>query len=119
MPKMTLVDRSLRVTFPYQVQYANPITIIKGERLNVGRADDQFPGWRWCTARDGREGWVPTELLSHEGTESTILQDYSARELEVHTGEVVVVEDDRHGWLLVRNVNGEKGWIPANRVHKP
>jgi len=67
---------------------------------------------------DARDGSL-TELLSHEGTESTILQDYSARELEVHTGEEVVTEDDRHGWLLVRNVSGERGWIPADRVRKP
>jgi len=49
--------------------------------------------------------------------QANILQDYSARELQVQAGEDVVVEDARHGWVLVRNVKGERGWIPADRVH--
>ena len=88
-----------------------------GESLTIRRADDEFPDWRWCRALDGREGWVPVELLSSEEPETVILQDYSARELQVQAGEDVVVEDARHGWVLVRNVKGERGWIPADRVH--
>jgi uncharacterized protein YgiM (DUF1202 family) len=109
--------QKMRITRPYEVQYADPITAHAGESLTIRRADDEFPGWRWCRALDGREGWVPVELLSSEEPETVILQDYSARELQVQAGEDVVVEDARHGWVLVRNVKGERGWIPADRVH--
>ncbi len=45
-----------------------------------------------------------------------MMQDYSARELTVQPGEEVVIEEARHGWLLVRNAQGERGWIPASHT---
>lgn len=106
----------VRISTEYKVEYSDPIQVASGERVNVGREDDAFPGWKWCKARDGREGWVPVELLSNEGTEAVVLDNYSARELAVQPGEEVVVEDARHGWLLVRNADGEHGWIPESHT---
>ena len=116
---MEIIGQKARIHRPYEVQYANPIAVLAGETLTIGQEDDEFPGWRWCRASDGREGWVPVELLSIKKRQAVILQDYSARELQVRPGEDVVVEDARHGWLLVRNVKGERGWIPADRVCDP
>ncbi len=113
---MNGIGRRVQVRLPYNVQYASPIVVQAGENLTVGRADDDFPGWRWCTAVDGRQGWVPLEFLSSEEPQATILNDYSARELQVIPGEEVTVEDARHGWLLVRNMSGDCGWIPADRL---
>jgi uncharacterized protein YgiM (DUF1202 family) len=106
-------QRKIRIKIEHKIEYPDPIRVAAGEQVNVGREDAEFPGWRWCKALDGREGWVPAELLSNEGAEATVLQDYSARELTVETGEEVVVEESRHDWLLVRNGRGERGWIPA------
>jgi SH3-like domain-containing protein len=108
--------RQVRILVEHKIEYADPICVTAGERVSVGREDDEFPGWRWCKASDGREGWVPVELLSKQRGEATVLQDYSARELPVHPGEEVVVEEARHDWLLVRNARGERGWIPASHV---
>jgi SH3-like domain-containing protein len=119
MRSMKLVGQRVQVSLPYDVQYKDPIDLRAGESLAIGRTDDDFPGWRWCRASDGREGWVPIELLSSEGSQGFILQDYCARELQVRSGEDVLVEDARHGWLLVRNMKGERGWIPADRVRDP
>jgi uncharacterized protein YgiM (DUF1202 family) len=94
----------------------DPIEIAPGEKVSVGHEDDEFPGWKWCKARDGCKGWVPVELLSSEGTEAIVLYDYSARELAVQPGEEVVVEDARHNWLLVRNGLRERGWIPEYNI---
>jgi SH3-like domain-containing protein len=113
---MNIVGQKLRVTRPYNIQYSDPISVRAGERLTIGRRDDAVPGWRWCTASDGREGWIPVELLSGEEPQTTILQDYSARELQVVDGEEVMIEEARHGWLRVRNQNGTRGWIPADCV---
>jgi uncharacterized protein YgiM (DUF1202 family) len=113
---MKLVGQRVQVSLPYEVQYKDPIDLRAGESLAIGRTDDDFPGWRWCRSSDGREVWVPIELLSSEESQGFILQDYSARELRVRSGEDVLVEDARHGWLLVRNMKGERGWIPADHV---
>jgi len=116
MESMSGIGQRVQVRLGHDVQYANPITVEAGENLRVGRADDDFPGWHWCRAADGRQGWVPVELLSSEEPQATTLKDYSARELQVIPGEEVTVEDARHGWLLVRKANGDCGWIPADRL---
>jgi len=117
---MKTSHRTVRVRAQYDVQYPNPITIAAGGRVIVGHEDKHWPGWRWCKAADGRESWVPVELLSHvkEGEEAAVLEDYSARELSIQAGEEVLVEQARHGWLLVRNARGERGWVPANRIEQ-
>ena len=117
-----------RITKAYEVQYSDPLELPAGAAVEVGHDDPTFPGWKWCTASDGRQGWVPLELLSpdprvpdraHSSKDNyaaRLLADYSARELAVHPGEPVTVEDARHAWLLVRNAEGQRGWIPASHA---
>ena len=101
----------------YTPQYPDPLYVVAGESVSVGREDSEFPGWKWCRAASGREGWVPVELLSDAAaTETAVLCDYSSRELAVEPGEEVTIEEARHEWLLVRNNRGERGWIPASHV---
>jgi SH3-like domain-containing protein len=108
----------VRVKLEYRAQYCDPIRVTARERVSVGLEDNEFPDWRWCKASDGREGWVPVELLSSEGGETVVSEAYSARELAVRPGEEVMVEDARHDWLLVRNARGERGWIPASHIER-
>jgi uncharacterized protein YgiM (DUF1202 family) len=106
-----------RIIRKYTPQYPDPLAVVAGEHVSVGREDDEFPGWKWCRASSGLEGWVPVELLSDaSATETAVLCDYSSRELAVQPGEEVTVEDSRHEWLLVRNKRGERGWIPASHA---
>jgi SH3-like domain-containing protein len=106
----------VHVRLEHRVEYSDPIQIASGERVSVGHEDDEFPGWKWCKASDGREGWVPVELLSSEGSAALVLEDYSARELAVQPGEEVAIENARHNWLLVRNARGERDWVPASHT---
>src|SRR5438093_13301542 len=106
-------QRKVRIKIEHRIEYPDPLRVAAGERVNVGREDAEFPGWKWCKPSDGREGWVPAELLSNEGAETTVLQAYSARELAVRPGEEVIVEESRHEWLLVRNALEERGWMLA------
>jgi SH3-like domain-containing protein len=105
-----------RVRLEHKVEYENPIQVKAGESVEVGREDDTYPGWFWCRAADGREGWVPRELLSQDGLLPTVTQDYSAKELAVRPGDDVQIEGIRHDWVLVRNAQGEVGWIPKSHV---
>jgi uncharacterized protein YgiM (DUF1202 family) len=113
---MGSAPRRGRITQEYRIQYANPIAVSAGDKVSVGREDDEFAGWKWCKASDGREGWIPVELLSDDNAETSVLSDYSARELEVYRGEEVTIEETRHEWLLVRNAHGKRGWIPASHL---
>jgi len=100
----------------YRPQYEHPIELTAGEKVRVGREDDEYPRWKWCRAASGREGWVPVELLSQQNEQTIILEDYSSRELAVDSGEEVEIEDECHGWALVRNTREERGWIPSSHV---
>ena len=107
----------VRITRDYRPQYPDPIQARAGARVKVGQADPEFPGWRWCTAADGRSGWVPEELLQHSGDGDTLVVDYSAVELAVSAGEEVRIIDARHAWLRVQNSAGDIGWIPASHTN--
>ena len=108
--------RQARIIADYKAQYENPIQVASGERVTVGREDEEFPGWVWCTASDGRSGWVPMELIAnHEGA-AMVVDDYSAKELSVKVGDIVKVKDARRDWLLVEKANNETGWIPASHA---
>ena len=115
---MSWAKAKARIRLQYEVEYLNPIHVKAGERVEVGRADSDCPDWLWSRAADGREGWVPVELLSAERPTATILVDYSAKELAVKIGEEVEVEEIRHGWALVRNTQGEIGWIPESHIDR-
>jgi len=105
-----------RVHREYRVQYGTPVQVVAGDKVSVGRDDVEYPGWKWCTASNGCEGWIPAELLAQEGGEAIVLQEYSSQELAVEPGDEVEVEDERRGWLRVRNARGQLGWIPASHV---
>src|SRR5262249_48653790 len=107
-----------RIRLQYAVQYQDPLQVSAGESVEVGRADDDNPAWLWCRAGDGREGWMPVELLSRKEGWATVLEDYSAKELAVQPGDEVEIEQVRHGWALVKNTEGELGWVPESHLEK-
>lgn len=89
----------------YTTQYRDPIKLRAGDAVVVGRRDEEYPAWRWCRSADGREGWVPEEILrlGAEGDAATATRDYDATELDVAAGEVVIVGQRRGGWVWVRS----------------
>jgi uncharacterized protein YgiM (DUF1202 family) len=105
-----------RIAQDYSTQYPNPITVRAGDRVEVGRDDPENPGWRWCTGPDGREGWVPEDLLQPDGTGASMRRDYTARELDVRTGTDVVLGETMHGWVWATAADGRSGWIPLSCV---
>jgi SH3-like domain-containing protein len=113
---MTNANAMVRIQRKYEVQYRDPIVVKADESVEVERADNDDTGWFWCRAMDGREGWVPVELLAGRGTRAVMLEDYSAKELPVSPGDEVEVEKTCRGWLLVRNAQGERGWIPQSHI---
>ncbi len=103
------------VAHPYTAQYADPIEVAVGERVNfVDRADDgEYAGWKWAVATDGREGWVPRSYFTGDDGTGRALRGYSARELSVEAGVEVLELDAFSGWLWVIDRNGRRGWVPA------
>lgn len=99
----------------YIAAYANPISGKVGDLLRMGRNDDEWPGWVWCTGPDGREGWVP-EAYIDIGPPARLRLNYDARELSVQLGETLEILFSQSGWHYARRASGECGWVPENVV---
>ena len=93
--------------------------------MTVGRRDTTWPEYVWCTAADGREGWVPEAFLdvmvdredtaAEDGsvTVRRTRRDYDARELDVASGDVVLAGEEAGGWFWCEAADGRSGWVPA------
>ncbi|WP_035187291.1 SH3 domain-containing protein [Alteribacter aurantiacus] len=102
----------------HESNYPNPISLRKGERVLVGEAydgEEDWPDWLFCTTEDGKSrGWVPAQLIDRE---STLIEDYCARELTIRPGEQVNVVKELNGWYWVKNRRTNKeGWIPKDII---
>ena len=104
------------VTKPYTAQYPDPIRFDAGETVQVERGDPEYPGWFWCRAASGREGWVHRSFLAACAGTTTAVRAYSARELTVGEGERGVLLHELDGWVCIRLDTGDEGWIPESHV---
>jgi len=105
----------------YAAQYPDPIDVPSGATVRVERPDEENPSWWWCVAEDGRAGWVPATILDPAptaGASARVQRPISARELSVTRGEPLAVLEEFAGWLLVRNITGARGWVPASHIER-
>lgn len=107
--------------------YENPIALKKSDRvtidLSVKDSDLEWINWVWCIAENGMHGWVPTQILkiqdplSDKTQIATASEDYSAYELSVSEGDIVIGSKILNGWLWCRKENSDKeGWVPLRNV---
>lgn len=95
--------------------YDDPIAVAAGAevRLDPERsATTDIPGWVWCRAADGREGWVPEAWLDRQDGRLRLIRDFSALELGLEPGETVELRYGESGFVLCRAANGAEGWVP-------
>jgi SH3-like domain-containing protein len=100
--------------------YADPIEVAKGEPVSLTGREDIWDGhrWFWAVADDGREGWVPDDLITEIDERPVASRDFSARELTCSAGDAVEFIRETHGWAWCRNCDGSKGWLPLRNLSK-
>jgi hypothetical protein len=107
----------LEVIQPYTRSFEHPISFSKGDVVHLGeRSKEQWLGWIFCTAQDGREGWVAEILLEINGEIGTAKRDYDAIELSATLGEMLEGFEIVAGWQWCKNARGEAGWVPLENV---
>jgi uncharacterized protein YgiM (DUF1202 family) len=104
------------VIVEYTSPYTYPLKIQKGERLQVGDKESEWPGWVWCTNIDGKDRWVPRNYMEIRGKSGIMIQDYDATELTVSIGEELKIEKEESGWVWVSNKEEKKGWVPLENI---
>jgi hypothetical protein len=100
----------------HRASYEDPLAGRAGDEVAVGPADVEWPAWRWCTAADGRRGWVPEDLLDGTGARRRLVRDYDACELTVRPGERLQALERLAGWVRCRAEDGREGWVPGGCV---
>lgn len=95
--------------------YPDAVRVRRGEKVEVGGADPEFPGWIRITDPAGRSGWAPELILERSGrSEAVVTEDYDATELDVSPGDRLTVHRELAGWYWVSDEAGESGWVPVD-----
>jgi hypothetical protein len=98
-------------------EYPEPITFGKGTLLTVGEKYEGPEGWdhwHFCNTRGQKGGWVPAQIIDViDGETACAREDYTARELNVRTGDQVLGTRTLNGWVWCENPStSESGWVP-------
>lgn len=97
-------------------EHSDPLAIEPGDDLVVAERETIWSGWLWCTAPNGKSGWVPSAYVDRQGDTAIALRAYDAVELAVTPGEELLVEDEESGWMWCSNAAGKRGWVPAQVI---
>ncbi len=100
----------------------SPISIKKGEALVLIEESDptgDWPNWVFCKG-EGKEGWIPKQILAVDGSKAITVQDYTAREHNLIKGEVLIQLKELNGWIWGYKENEPDllGWAPLNHLKK-
>jgi hypothetical protein len=106
--------KTIRVITAYKAKYHDPLIARAEESVTIGRHDDEWLGWIWCTGESGKGSWVHESFLEIQGDRAVFLEDYSAQELTVEAGDRLTVLRETGGWFWCETATGSRGWIPAD-----
>lgn len=112
------MHRKVRVVTEYVREYnSDPMVLSPGDVVKVLKQNDGvYKGWYWCRSADGKEIWVPGQILSMKGENAISKGDFSSWELSVFSGQILEAYNEMGGWLWCASTDGEKGWIPVKNV---
>jgi hypothetical protein len=100
----------------YKTQYTNPIVLQIGDTVITGREEqsEKWKGWIWAETKT-HKGWVPKQILkiSPDSKTAEVIEDYTAKELDVVKGDIIEKIRPLNGWTWCKNTkSNHEGWIP-------
>ena len=115
--------RKYLVTQDHTSEYPEPITFTKGAPLIVGERYQGSEGWKdWflCSTPGQKNGWVPAQIIEIiTGNTARARDDYTARELDVQKGDLLLGSKTLNGWAWCENCTSSKsGWVPLANLQE-
>ena len=115
--------RKYLVTRNHTSEYPEPITFTKGAPLIVGEqyeGEEDWKDWFFCSTPGQESGWVPAQLIEIiDGNTARAREDYTARELNVQRGCLLLGSRTLNGWVWCENATGsESGWVPLSNLQE-
>ena len=96
----------------YEEKNRHAMHLTAGQEVTSGPADRTWPGWIWACDADGRNGYVPAEILEPLGEDRwAAMEDFDPTVLKVSRGDKVTSVKQIHGWHWCKNAAEEEGWV--------
>ena len=110
-----MMDKYITIK-PWETNDPNYLKLVTNDLVIISEEQPDKPEWEnwiWCQ-NSNNAGWVPKHLIKIiDHKTGRALDDYSAKELSIGAGEVVVGFEEFCGWVWSKNENSlEKGWLP-------
>lgn len=104
-------------------EYPEPITLEKGAPLCVGeayRGPEGWDNWLFCESPGQKGGWVPAQIIEIVNDKAgRALEDYTARELNVRRGDLLLGSRILNGWVWCEKAgHPESGWVPLGNLEE-
>ncbi|MGE7883590.1 SH3 domain-containing protein [Bacillus sp. NPDC094077] len=105
-------------------RYPDPIRLEEGDVVHIGEkyvGTESWDNWVFChEERYNRKGWVPEQIIRIDMVNRVgiITKEYTAKELNVRSGERLIGLEELNGWIWCGKIDGEKGWIPKGNLRK-
>ena len=111
------------VTQDHTSEYPEPITFEKGAFLVVGekyQGPEDWDNWMFCETPGQKGGWVPVQVIEMiDDKTARAREDYTARELNVREGDLLLGVKSLNGWAWCENSsNLESGWVPLANLQE-
>lgn len=106
---------------PHISEYPDPLSFKKGTPLIVGEKSDgieKWDSWYFCSTSEHTGGWVPQQIIAHLDEKNGVaLEDYSATELNVDIGDVLLGAHVLNGWVWCLHPRDNlAGWVPLEHL---
>jgi hypothetical protein len=115
--KMNFVVKTARTT-----DFPDPISLRKGDIVEIGERsnEEEWANWIMSKFKD-KSGWVPEQIIKViNNKQGVIIEDYTANELTVSEGDIIVSNRELNGWIFGYNTRRERemGWVPKENVEE-
>lgn len=109
------------VASSHESEFPSPITFRKGDPLVVGEqyeGSEAWDNWFFCSTPGEEPGWVPGQVIERlGGSNGRALDDYTARELNVLEGELLIGTRILNSWVWCEKlISKESGWVPLDNL---
>lgn len=115
------MDRYITIK-PWETNAPYHLELAKNDLVEVAEKQPDKPEWKdWVWCHDSlNSGWVPRHIIkTYKDQLAKVLEDYSAKELSIGAGEVIIGYKEYCGWVWSQNdESGEKGWLPEEILLK-
>jgi len=101
----------------WKSNYPNPIKLEQNEIVRIKEKENDNPNWKgWMFCENSNSsGWVPEQIINRiEKNKGLIKERYSAKEININEGEIVIGLKELNGWIWAkRKTDSNEGWLPC------